>query len=128
VVANRTYHQLAFRDGDRVIGYVTTSVAVAAILAIGFSTPWPVRLCLVTIALLLGPAVPVLRLVFDMPTFECLALGVVVDVALLMVLGAGMAYAKFWAPVWCAVALLSATIAAGITVAIRSGGGDPRSR
>ena len=105
---------------DRVVAATAISLSVAAALAVGLSAPWPLRFGVVTAALLFGPAVPVFRLVSDMRLSECLAVGVAVNVALVMLLGEAMVLAHVWAPVLGAIALLCVTVAISVRLVVRS--------
>jgi hypothetical protein len=97
----------------RIIGGAAVVLALGGILAVGTTAAWEVRFPLITLASLVGPAIPALRLFSDFTLLECVVYGVGVDVALLMLISLGLVTVHAWVPAVAVVVLLLTSLAAG---------------
>ncbi|CAN5650084.1 hypothetical protein BH20ACT21_BH20ACT21_03750 [soil metagenome] len=85
--------------GDLWIGGVTLIAALAAFISMATSAPWQLRLAVVFLAVLFGPAPPALRLLTSLSLLEAVIVGVSLDVALIMGIGQSLLLARTWQPV-----------------------------
>lgn len=99
-----------FRRSDRLLAIAAIALPAIAGLAVALGAPSPARFVLMGVAILYGPATPALRLACKMPWQECIALGLGIDVALLMVTGQAMVMLNRWDPGAAIAGLLLASV------------------
>lgn len=110
------------RRSDLVLATAGIVLPEIAALAVVIGAPSVVRFVAVLGAVLYGPATPALRLTCRIPWFECLALGIGVDAALVMLSAQAMVMANQWAPGPALAGLLVASVVVAVPLLLRSTG------
>lgn len=108
------------RRADRILAVAGLILPGGAALAVGLGVPITARFIILVIATLYGPATPAFRLACQMPWFECLALGIGIDAALVMATGQGMVMLGRWAPGEAVACLLLSSILVAVALFHRS--------